>query len=145
MTILLLRHATAGHRSRWKGADELRPLDKRGRRQARLLAESLAGYGPTRIVTSPTVRCVQTVEPVAARLELTVEERAELGEGEDPAAVTALLAELRDETPLVCTHGDVILDLIGHEQVAKKGSTWILEPDGACFARALYLPPPTTK
>jgi 8-oxo-(d)GTP phosphatase len=143
MAILLLRHATAGSRSRWKGADELRPLDKRGRRQAELLAESLAVYPTTRIVTSPSVRCVQTVEPLAARLELPIEERDALGEGKESTAVRALLEELRDETPIVCTHGDVILDLIGWERVAKKGSTWILQPDGAGFAPAVYLPPPT--
>lgn len=142
MAILLLRHATAGRRSRWNGPDELRPLDARGRRQAELLAESLAAYPTTRIVTSPAVRCVQTVEPLAATLGLPVEERDELEEGIEPAAVRALLEELRDETPLVCTHGDVILDLIGREHVAKKGSTWILEPAGAGFAPAIYLPPP---
>lgn len=142
MGILLLRHATAGHRSRWRGDDELRPLDRRGRRQAELLAGSLAVYPVTRIVTSPYVRCVQTVEPLAGRLELAVEERAELGEGMEPAAVRALLDELRGEVSIVCTHGDVILDLVGRERVAKKGSTWILEPDGAGFAPAVYLPPP---
>jgi 8-oxo-dGTP diphosphatase len=88
------------------------------------------------------VRCVQTVEPLAARLRLPVEPRVELGEGIESAAVRALLAELREETPIVCTHGDVILDLIGWERVAKKGSTWILEPDGDGFAPAVYLPPP---
>jgi 8-oxo-dGTP diphosphatase len=144
MAILLLRHATAGHRSQWKGDDELRPLDKRGRRQAERLVESLAAYAPTRIVSSPYVRCVQTVEPLAAKLELPVEERDELGEeGAGPTAVRALLVELREETPVVCTHGDVILDLVGWERVAKKGSTWILEPDGDGFAPAVYLPPPT--
>jgi 8-oxo-dGTP diphosphatase len=143
MSILLLRHATAGHRSRWKGDDELRPLDKRGRRQAELLVESLADYPTTRIVTSPYVRCVQTVEPLAARLRLPVEARDELGEGMGSAAVRVLLGELRAETPIVCTHGDVILDLIGWERIAKKGSTWILEPDGDGFAPAVYLPPPT--
>jgi 8-oxo-dGTP diphosphatase len=142
MSILLLRHATAGHRSGWKGADELRPLDKRGRHQTELLVESLAAYPVTRILTSPYVRCVQTVEPLAARLRLPVEPRVELGEGIQSAAVRALLAELREETPIVCTHGDVILDLIGWERVAKKGSTWILEPDGDGFAPAVYLPPP---
>lgn len=143
MAVLLLRHAVAGSRSRWKGSDELRPLDKRGRRQAERLVESLAGFPTTRIVTSPYVRCVQTVEPLAARLQLPVESRDELGEGTGPAAVRALLEELREETPIVCTHGDVILDLIGWERVAKKGSTWILEPHGGGFAPAVYLPPPT--
>lgn len=142
MAILLLRHTTAGSRSRWKGEDRLRPLDKRGRRQAERLVESLAHYPTTRILSSPYTRCVQTVEPLAARLGLPVEERDELVESARSAAARVLLGELRDETPIICTHGDVILDLIGWERVAKKASTWILEPDGAGFAPAVYLPPP---
>ena len=120
MSILLLRHATAGHRSGWKGDDELRPLDKRGRRQADLLVESLYAYAATRIVSSPARRCVQTVEPLAARLELAIEQRDELSEGRESTAVRALLGELREETAVVCTYGDVILDLVGWERVAKK-------------------------
>ena len=83
-----------------------------------------------------------SIGELAARTGLPVEERDELGEGQESTAVRALLDELRDDTPVVCTHGDVILDLIGWERVAKKGSTWILEPDGDGFAPAGYLPPP---
>jgi 8-oxo-dGTP diphosphatase len=142
MAILLLRHATAGSRSCWDGPDELRPLDERGRRQAAMLAESLAVYPASRIVTSPYARCVQTVGPIAARTGLQVEERDELGEDATSAETRALLEELRDETPILCTHGDVIHDLVGSDRIAKKGSTWILEPDGSGFTPSVYLPPP---
>jgi hypothetical protein len=55
--------------------------------------------------------------------------------------VLALLDEVADDTPVLCSHGDIILDLVGWERQARKGSTWILEPDGDRFAPAVYLPP----
>ncbi len=142
MSILLVRHASAGSRSRWKGDDRSRPLDKRGRRQAQRLVEGLAPYAVRRIVTSPYVRCVQTVEPLAGTLELPIEEREELAEGAGPLAALSLLGEVQGETAVLCSHGDVILDLVGWEQEARKGSIWILELDGDRFAPAVYLPPP---
>lgn len=142
MAILVVRHATAGTRSRWKGDDRLRPLDKRGRRQAEALVELLSGYGIARICSSPYVRCVQTVEPLANSLGLEVEERAELAEGAAPGAAAALIAAVGGETPLLCSHGDVIADLVGWERESRKGSTWILQRDDDRFAPAVYLPPP---
>ena len=59
VTILLVRHARAGRRDRWKGDDRLRPLSKRGTAQARalpaLLQDFAAGSG-LRLVSSPWVR-----------------------------------------------------------------------------------------
>ena len=81
MTVILVRHAAAGERSRWSGDDRLRPLDERGRRQATELAEALASRGVERVLTSPYVRCRQTVDPLAETLGLAVEERVELAEG----------------------------------------------------------------
>jgi 8-oxo-(d)GTP phosphatase len=141
VAILLVRHGSAGHRSRWKGDDRERPLDKRGRRQADGLVEALAGHSITRILSSPYQRCVQTVEPLAHRHGLSIEPRSELVEGSGPMALLALLAEVAHETPVLCSHGDVILDLVGWERKAPKGSTWILEAAGERFAPAVYLPP----
>ena len=73
MSILLLRHGTAGTRKRWAGSDLERPLDKRGRRQARHLVELLEGYPIGRILTSPYTRCVATVEPLTETLGIGVE------------------------------------------------------------------------
>ncbi|MBA3366903.1 MAG: histidine phosphatase family protein, partial [Actinobacteria bacterium] len=113
MTVLLVRHASAGDRSDWEGDDALRPIDAGGRRQAKGLAE--LEYGVTRVLSSPAVRCVQTVAPLAERLGLPVEERGELDEGSSRDTVGVLLEELADETAVLCTHGDVIQDLIGEE------------------------------
>jgi 8-oxo-(d)GTP phosphatase len=141
VAIILVRHGTAGHRSRWKKDDRLRPLDRRGRRQAEDLVETLAGYSIGRLLSSPYVRCVQMVEPLALRRGLQIEAREELAESAGPAGLSALLDEVAAETPVLCSHGDVILDTIGWERKAPKGSAWILEADGERFAPAVYLRP----
>jgi phosphohistidine phosphatase SixA len=140
MSILLLRHATAG-KSTSAPDDHLRPLDERGLEQAERLVETLASYDVQRILTSPYVRCRQTVEPLARALGLPIEERDELAEGSTAEDANRLAAELNRETAVLCTHGDVVYELLGEE--SKKGSTWVLEaaPDGG-LARLEYLPPP---
>ncbi len=139
MTVLLLRHATAG-KAGTGPEDQLRPLDERGRRQAEALVGTLADRDVRRVLTSPYVRCRQTVEPLAGSLGLPVEERSELAEGSPAEDVLALVGSL-DETAVLCTHGDVVIELLGEE--AKKGSTWVLdESPGGGFDRREYLPPP---
>jgi phosphohistidine phosphatase SixA len=141
MTILLVRHASAGDRKTWKGDDRLRPLDERGRRQAEGLVDLLRGYRPSRMLSSGYVRCRETVEPLARALGLTVEERGELVEGASSADVLSLASRLADDVVGLCTHGDVVAELLGEE--SKKGSTWILRLEGDALARVEYLPPPT--
>ena len=140
MTVLLLRHATAG-KAGTGPEDQLRPLDERGRRQAEALVDTFAGRDVQRVLTSPYVRCRQTVEPLAGSLGLPVEERSELAEGSTTEDVLALVGSLDGETAVLCTHGDVVIELLGEE--AKKGSTWVLDesPSGGLDRRE-YLPPP---
>jgi phosphohistidine phosphatase SixA len=102
---------------------------------------STPGYGVQRVLTSPYVRCRQSVDPLGAVLELPVEDRFELAEGVDEADARALVGELADTTAVLCTHGDVLDHLLGEEP--EKGSTWVVDasPDGGLRQRA-YLPPP---
>jgi broad specificity phosphatase PhoE len=141
MSILLVRHATAGKRKQWRGDDRLRPLDERGREQAAGLHAALGDYEVKAIYSSPYVRCVQTVEPLATELGLEVQEREELAEGARRTAVLGLATgEDNPGTVVLCTHGDVVNDLLGEE--TKKGSTSVLElVDGHVVKRG-YLPPP---
>jgi 8-oxo-dGTP diphosphatase len=107
---VLLRHASAGDRDHWAGDDQHRPLDEKGRRQAEKIAEAFASEDIRRVVSSPYVRCIQTVEPLAAALGLEVELDDRLAEGGDGSA-----QELIDEAGVVaCTHGDVIYELLGY-------------------------------
>jgi 8-oxo-(d)GTP phosphatase len=73
MTVYLVRHAKAGDREAWEGDDDLRPLSKPGRRQAAGLVDLLRPAGIRRLVSSPAVRCVQTLEPLGEALGLAVE------------------------------------------------------------------------
>ncbi len=79
-TILLVRHAKAGSRSRWHGDDDLRPLTPAGRRQADELSSLLRLFGPTRVHSASPVRCRQTVEPLAAALGTDVVDEPLLSE-----------------------------------------------------------------
>jgi 8-oxo-(d)GTP phosphatase len=142
MAILRLRHGSAGTRETWHGDDSTRPLDAKGSLQAAALAAAFGDYQLGRIVSSPARRSVETVEPLAARRSLRIEERAELADGSPVARTLTLLRELDSRTALLCTHGDVIAGLIGADRPCRKGSAWILEPDGEGYAPAIYLPSP---
>jgi phosphohistidine phosphatase SixA len=140
VTLLLVRHADAGERRIWSGDDTKRPLDERGRHQAEALIGQLEGRQVTRILSSPYLRCTQTVEPLALERRLPVEHRQELAEGASRADVLALMGELaQDDSAVLCTHGDVVELLLGRE--SEKGSTWVLEVDGDQVVTAEYLAP----
>jgi 8-oxo-dGTP diphosphatase len=152
-TVLLVRHAKAGQRRAWKGDDRDRPLSPAGRKQADGLIKQLGGYRITKIVSSPYKRCKETIEPLANRLDLPVEEAEVLGEGSTGEAVLDLVAQMQgDDVVVLCTHGDVLPDALDAaarrdgmrlEDKPKwpKGSTWVLEPAGDKFVSARYLPP----
>ena len=100
MKVYIVRHAKSEKRLDWDAPDLLRPLAPRGVRQAGALAGSLASSGVARIVSSPHLRCTQTVEPLAAATGLRVEHDERLAEGSDPGKALELLEELGDE-PIV--------------------------------------------
>ena len=140
--VVLVRHASAGRRKRWSGNDRLRPLDERGRKQAHRLVAALLPVGIDRVCSSPYLRCVQTVEPLAAALAVEVEEREELAEGASRDEVLGLLNELEGATPAFCTHGDVVELLLGPELALEKGAARILEMSGSAVVPGQYIPAP---
>jgi 8-oxo-dGTP diphosphatase len=151
MTIYLVRHAKAGSRSAWDGPDDQRPLSKSGRRQTAAITDTLADSGVTRILTSPYVRCSQTVEPLAERLRIPVDLSDALAEGAGVADALELVEKYADEDTVLCSHGDVIGDLLRHCETLgialggdrlEKGSTWILDVDAGHVVSARYVPPP---
>lgn len=88
VTLVLVRHAnsvvpTPG------GPDELtRPLRESGLAQARDLVRELITLHPTAVLSSPYLRAVQTVQPTADALGLTVETRWDLREWDSGLAPT---------------------------------------------------------
>ena len=125
MIVYLVRHARAGHRETWPGEDDtLRPLDERGLRQAETLVAQLADRDFTRILSSPYLRCVQSVEPLAKARGIPVEPVAALAEGAGKAVALELFRSL-DAPAVADVHGDLVEALLG--ETAKKGSTTVLE------------------
>jgi len=149
--IYLVRHAKALNRSEWAEPDELRPLSKAGRKQAEELVLRLGAFSFERVLSSPHVRCRETVEPLAKQHKLQVENADVLAEGTDADDVMAFLKSLTNPAVL-CSHGDVIGDVMTNlvadglavegELKWEKGSTWVLESDGEDFLYGRYLPPP---
>jgi len=130
--LLFVRHASAGDREQWIGDDRLRPLDEKGRSQAAELVTALEPYAVARVLSSPFLRCLQTVEPVAAARGLDVETTEVLADGSGPEGVRRLLGELAGSPVLLCGHGGEIEELFGK---TKKGATRVL--DGELRALAL--------
>jgi len=149
--VYLVRHAKAGNRERWTEDDRLRPLSKKGRRQAEGLVQLFRRLEVTRIVSSPYLRCVQSVRPLALARELTIELSEALAEGAPTADAVALL-DAWSSGGVFCSHGDVIPAVIDHlrgngmlidgEIGWSKGSVWILERRPGRYVRARYVPPP---
>jgi len=77
----VVRHAKAGSRSHWSGDDRKRPLSKKGQQQAEAIASRLGNLRIASVFSSPYLRCVQTVEPLARKLHLEVTQSIELAEG----------------------------------------------------------------
>lgn len=126
-SILLLRHSPAGKRREWDADDRLRPLDKKGMKQASALAEALTGYPIDRICSSPYKRCMQTVEPLSKRLGLPVQSVPALAEGASANEVIAFLESASGQPTVACTHGDVMQLLVGAGKPMKKGGLWLLD------------------
>jgi broad specificity phosphatase PhoE len=149
--IYLVRHAHAGNKQAWRGPDEHRPLSASGAAEARGLLTQLAPFPVTAIVSSPAVRCQQTVTELAARHELRVRVDARLGVHADLAETVDLLFSARADGTVLCTHGEVIERVlhalraggapVSADAAWPKGSTWVLRGDGARITAADYLPP----
>jgi len=75
--LIVARHASAGRKADWAGDDFARPLDAAGEADARVLAGLLACFAPAaRVISSPALRCIETVRPYAAGSGGTVEAEA---------------------------------------------------------------------
>lgn len=153
MTIYLVRHAKAGVRNVWEGDDRLRPLSGRGHLQARGLLEVIADAPFDRLLSSPYVRCMETVVPLSGERGVAIEPVDALAEGATLDDALALVQKHTAHGAVLCTHGDVIPMLLQHyadhgvdigaAPQWPKGSTWALETDATDeVTSARYLPPP---
>lgn len=155
VTLHLVRHASAGHRSPFDDGDDLeRPLDERGRAQAEALARFFDGAPIRAVWSSMATRCMQTVGPIASGLGLPIEPRRELTEGARAAPLLELLREeaLADGDLVLCSHGDLIPEVLNRllregmsvigGRGCEKGSVWSLEVRGRDIVSGTYTATP---
>ncbi|WP_046317420.1 bifunctional NUDIX hydrolase/histidine phosphatase family protein [Mycobacterium sp. UM_Kg1] len=159
-TVLIVRHGTAGRRSRFSGDDRQRPLDKMGRAQAEALTGLLLAFGATDVYAADRVRCAQTVEPLAAELGVAVRAEPTLTEeaySHNPKRARRRVMEIAElgGTPVICTQGKVIPDMIAwwcardgikpDKSRNRKGSTWVLSLSGGRLVAADHLGSPLAR
>ncbi len=150
--IYLVRHAKAGERRVWEGDDEARPLSKLGWKQSEAIARRLGSKRASSLYSSPYVRCMQTLEPLAQRLDVEIEPEQRLYEGEPFEPVLELLAEV-DTGAVLCSHGDIIPATI--QALARRGmqvetgpdwrkaTIWVLKRKGDRITKGKVWPPPS--
>ena len=117
-----------GDRSTWTRDDRERPLDRRGRAQARALVELFEPFSIDTIYSSPYRRCIETVEPLAAARGLPIEPRDELGEERQSREGIELVRSLAGADVVVCGHGGLEAS-VGHAPKWRKGTTLVVGDD----------------
>jgi 8-oxo-dGTP diphosphatase len=95
LTVELIPHCTSVTREGWIGSHDVRPLAELGTLQAKALVSEI-GVAVDGIYSSPTARCRQTVEPLAAAVGLPVNDLAELYEAGDFGEPAAGIDEIPD-------------------------------------------------
>ncbi len=116
--LAVLRHAKAVKRAVWSGPDDDRPLDRRGRAEAKRLVSLLSAFGVDAAVSSPARRCLDTVGPFADANGLLVALEplfSETDHAATPGRSRRRSAQLLREpgSLVVCSHRPVLPDLIG--------------------------------
>jgi 8-oxo-dGTP diphosphatase len=148
----VVRHAKAGHATRWTGDDSLRPLTGKGAKQAEALVEVLAPFTVNSVLSSPYLRCVQTVQPLADARGLRVQETPKLAMGRGLEGVLELLGDAKLGDAVLSTHADLVWELV-EELVRRrvpmeseggfaKGATWVVDVVNGNPAGARYIPAP---
>lgn len=111
--VIVLRHAKATPRSDWHEGkvvdDGNRPLLPEGKKQAKEIIPLLRAFAPKRVVTSPWVRCFNTVQPYANKYRLPVIERSqlsELGNKKGPRRTKNVVNDVIEEgkSAVICSH-----------------------------------------
>jgi 8-oxo-(d)GTP phosphatase len=109
LPLLVVRHAKAKPRSSWSKAEGDRPLAATGMRQAQAVGRLLQVWKPSRVVSSPWLRCVATIAPYAKAADAKVKLHEALTEhrhARHPHKTAAVVESLFDkQRPVVlCTH-----------------------------------------
>ena len=121
--LIVLRHAKALDPATFVGKDQTRPLSDRGRRQAQDIVLAITAWEPQKLISSSSLRCRQTIEPLAHTMGKKVSFRDEISQHaflEDRDDVARLVAKRVEKrrTAVICSHGPVIPEIIREIAVA---------------------------
>ena len=121
--LLIVRHAKAETRKLWKGTDANRPITPKGAAHAFALNRELACYNPTRLTTSPWLRCRETLQVLSWQTDRPMEHIDALTEdafAEHPTiAWLSFLDQIKQTlanraTTAICMHRPVIGGMFDH-------------------------------
>jgi 8-oxo-dGTP diphosphatase len=141
MRLIFVRHGSAKSKRTWKGPDRDRPLTANGQRQAKAIALRLTRHRPARIISSPSLRCVQTVTPLGSTRQLEIEQCQALDTDGGAAAVELvrqlISGEPASSTIVLCTHREILVEILPalasqygipleHRLPGAKGGCWTL-------------------
>lgn len=157
-TLILIRHA---HRDTTERALD-NGLSDKGREQAKSIRRFVESRFDVAelikegiwIVSSPKLRCVETLQPMAKSLNRPVDAHPELEEQKDRESQTAFENRIRRfleewgqsqvAWTFVCSHGDWLplatMQLLGFRQDFKKGSWFEVERDDVTCGLKWYIP-----
>lgn len=120
---LVVRHGKAESRKAWKGEEGHRPITPRGAACAFALSYELACFNPTRLVSSPWTRCLETLDMFSWQTHQNIIRLPQLTEdafAQDPhksweCFYTEMLHAVRSGTPTaICMHRPVIGGMFEH-------------------------------
>ena len=125
--LIIARHGKATPHDEWDGDDSRRPLTAVGMQQSRNIAGGLAAFGPVAILSSPAIRCLQTVAPLSYKLGMEIRESGKISQDkwtkEGDRVIDFIATRLRKGTPVVmCSHGPVIPQMVS-EIITQTGGT----------------------
>ncbi|MFL5813296.1 MAG: phosphoglycerate mutase family protein [Bdellovibrionia bacterium] len=133
--LIIVRHA---HRNKLKGGEADNGLSAKGKKQAKALQKfysSVFGRKKAIIFSSPKVRCIETVQPIAKKIKVSLETIDSLDEAQVDSELKekirsfhSLWQKLDSPLTLICSHGDWIpaflKQMLGVEIDLDKGG-WI--------------------
>lgn len=151
ISVLLVRHARAGSRANWSGPDQERPLDGKGARQARAIAQTLPAFGPTQIVSADPLRCRQTMQDLSQTLGIPIQINPVFDDANyqtNPQSThSAMKAALTasDQVTVICSQGESIEALTASlaptaERGSRKGGVWAFGCANGKVSTADYYP-----
>ena len=156
MRLIVVRHGIATAKRRWDGPDAARPLTASGARQATAVAARLARYHLAEIISSPSLRCRQTVEPLSELAATSIQSSEQLGVDAGARALELIHQLVTDRpsasTIVVCTHREVLVETLpalaaefgvtpDHRPPGAKGSFWMLRFRGDHLVNIKYSRP----